>query len=75
MTAATKRSINSQVSSYSLLADGGIYICEDLHASYWPDYRGGYRRKGTFIEVSKQLIDDMHVDFHSWWQRRNRDGR
>ena len=55
---------------FPLLADGGIYICEDLHASYWPDYRGGYRRKGTFIEFSKQLIDDMHVDFHSWWQRR-----
>jgi len=23
---------------FPLLADGGIYICEDPHASYWPDY-------------------------------------
>jgi hypothetical protein len=26
--------------------------------------------QGHVHRVSKQLIDDMHVDFHSWWQLR-----
>jgi hypothetical protein len=51
---------------FPLLSDGGIYICEDLHTSYWPGfYQGGYRRRGTFIEIAKSVIDDMHADFHS----------
>jgi hypothetical protein len=50
---------------FPLLNDGGVYICEDLHAAYWPvEYRGGYQRRGTFIEVAKQIIDDLHADFH-----------
>jgi hypothetical protein len=47
------------------LAEGGIYLCEDLHTSYWgKGYGGGYRRRGTFIEYLKRLIDRMHA-FHS----------
>ncbi|MFL2911899.1 MAG: class I SAM-dependent methyltransferase [Opitutales bacterium] len=47
------------------LAEGGIYLCEDLHTSYWrKGYGGGYRRRRTFIEYLKSLIDKMHA-FHS----------
>lgn len=50
---------------FPLLSDGGIYAIEDLHTSYWPgDFEGGYRRSGTAIELTKQLIDDMHAWFH-----------
>ena len=28
---------------------GGIYICEDTHTSYWPDYSGGLNSRGSFI--------------------------
>jgi hypothetical protein len=50
---------------FPLLNDGGIYICEDLHTAYWGrKYRGGYRRRGTFIEVGKRIVDDIHADFH-----------
>jgi hypothetical protein len=45
-------------------AAGGVYICEDLHAAYSPAFDGGYRRSGTFIEVAKQIVDDIHADFH-----------
>jgi len=38
----------------------GVYLCEDLHTSYWPKYGGGLRRPGTFIERSKELIDRLH---------------
>jgi len=39
----------------------GIYICEDLHTSYWLKYGGGYKRKGTFIEYSKNIIDQLNA--------------
>jgi len=36
---------------------GGVYIVEDIHSSYWPDYKGGFGKPGTFIEKAKQLAD------------------
>jgi len=52
---------------FPLLADGGLYSVEDLHTSYWRrHYRGGYRRRGTFIEVAKDLVDGMHA----WYYKR-----
>lgn len=44
--------------------DGGIYLVEDLHTSYWSDYGGGYKRPGTFIEYAKDLVDQQHA-WHS----------
>lgn len=38
----------------------GVYLCEDLHTSYWPDWGGGYRKDGSFIEYSKHFIDSIH---------------
>jgi cephalosporin hydroxylase len=44
--------------------DGGIFLVEDLHTSYWPNYGGGYKRSGTFIEYAKDLIDQQNA-WHS----------
>ena len=41
--------------------EDGIYICEDTHTSYWPDHGGGYRRRGTFVEYSKNLIECLNI--------------
>jgi hypothetical protein len=50
---------------FPLLKEGGLYVIEDLHASYWPGFwEGGYRRKGTMIERIKDMIDDMHAWYH-----------
>jgi hypothetical protein len=49
---------------YPHISPHGLYICEDLHSSYWIDYGGGARKKGTFIEYSKNLIDQIHA-WHS----------
>ncbi len=46
------------------IKEDGIYLCEDLHTSYWLKYGGGYKRKGTFIEYSKNFIDYLNA-FHS----------
>lgn len=45
---------------FPLLADGGLYVIEDLHSSCWPDYEGGLKRAGTGIEFLKDLVDQMH---------------
>lgn len=48
---------------YNHVKKDGIYICEDLHTSYWLKYGGGYKRKGTFIEFSKKFIDKLNAHY------------
>ena len=50
--------------TWNQLKVGGIYLCEDLHTSYWPAFGGGLRLPHTFIEYSKQIIDQLHA-WHS----------
>lgn len=52
--------------------DDGVYLCEDLHTSYWNKFGGGYKRMGTFIEYSKNFIDHLH-GYHSkeWYFKVN----
>jgi hypothetical protein len=53
---------------FPMLAEGGLYLIEDLHTSYWPGvFEGGLRRRGTGIELVKGLIDEMH----DWYRRRS----
>lgn len=49
---------------WECLKEGGIYICEDLHTSYWPEYGGGYKNPISFIEYTKNLIDMLNA-WHS----------
>lgn len=49
---------------FPLLAEGGLYLIEDLHASYWAEAGGGVRRPGTAIEYVKTMIDDLHGWYH-----------
>lgn len=42
------------------LKEGGTYFVEDTHTSYWSFYGGGLRKRGTFIEYSKNLIDSLY---------------
>ena len=46
------------------LKPGGIYLCEDLHTSYWSAYGGGYKKPDSFIEYSKNWIDQLNA-WHS----------
>ncbi|WP_235822597.1 class I SAM-dependent methyltransferase [Pseudogemmobacter blasticus] len=45
------------------LNDGGLYVVEDTHTSYWPGFGGGLRKPDSMVEVAKQLVDQMH----SWY--------
>ena len=44
------------------LNPGGIYIIEDMHASYFPSHGGGFRIPGTSIEWLKGLLDALNTD-------------
>ena len=60
-----RHQITSFETLFHLLARDGTYICEDLHTSYWRGvYAGGFRRRSTFLEYAKDIIDDLHADFH-----------
>ena len=56
---------------FPLLQDDGIYMIEDLHCCYWKEFGGGYRRRGSFIEQIKTMIDDMHHWYHQKGQKIN----
>ena len=54
---------------FDKVAPNGVYLCEDVHTSYWPRWGGGYRRRGSFIEYSKHWIDELNA-WHSREPRR-----
>lgn len=45
---------------FSNLKEGGYYIVEDCHTSYWPRYGGGYKARGSFIEYAKNIVDELN---------------
>jgi hypothetical protein len=47
---------------YPAVSRNGVYVVEDLHTAYWDEYEGGLRRKGSFIETCKDLIDELNAD-------------
>jgi len=49
---------------YPHVQPNGIYLCEDVHSSLMSEFGGAYRRPGTFLEFSKQLVDRLHA-WHS----------
>jgi len=36
-------------------------MVEDTHTCYLPDYEGGVKKPGTFIEFVKDRIDDLNA--------------
>lgn len=49
------------LSLFGKLNYGGIYIIEDTHTSYWEDFGGGFKKDGSFIEITKSLVDLLHI--------------
>ena len=62
-----KQQIVSFESLFPKIKLNGIYLCEDNHTSYWFNFGGGMKRKGTYIEYIKNLIDVMHL----WYASKN----
>ena len=60
--------MNQQITTFREMfphiKDGGLYMCEDCHTSYWDEQRfpgGGLKRDGTFIEFAKNLVDELNA--------------
>jgi len=49
---------------YPRVKEGGVFLIEDLHTSYWSKYGGGFRKPGTFVEYAKNLTDQLNA-WHS----------
>jgi hypothetical protein len=52
--------ITSIETLFPMLNEGGIYLVEDCHTSYWDEYGGGRGREGTFMEWVKTHLDDLN---------------
>lgn len=59
-----KQQIVSFEELYGHIKEDGLYLCEDLHTSYWKNYGGGYKNSNSFIEYSKNFIDSINA-WHS----------
>jgi hypothetical protein len=59
-----KQQINTYEELFPFIDKNGVYLCEDLHTSYWPKFGGGYKKHSTFIEHSKNFIDYINA-WHS----------
>jgi hypothetical protein len=46
---------------YPRLSKNGVYVVEDVHTAYWEEYGGGLKRPDTFIELCKELIDELNA--------------
>jgi hypothetical protein len=47
---------------YPRMGKNGVYMVEDLHTAYWPDFGGGLKEPGSFIERAKSLVDQLNAD-------------
>lgn len=59
-----KQQINTFEEVFPYVKEDGVFLIEDLHTSYWKDFGGGYKKSSSFIEYSKNIIDDIHA-WHS----------
>lgn len=48
---------------FDRLNRGGIYIVEDLHASYMTSMSGGFLQDGAAVEWLKLFLDVVHLDY------------
>jgi hypothetical protein len=46
---------------YDHVKDDGVYLVEDCHSSYRRAHGGGHRRRQSFIEFSKDLVDELNA--------------
>ncbi len=56
-----RQQVTSVQTLFPLLADGGTYIVEDCHTSYWPEYADQEPGEPTFLEWTKGRVDDLHA--------------
>ena len=51
--------IGSFETLYSQMSPTGVYIIEDTHTSYWSNYGGGLKARGSVVEYAKDRVDEL----------------
>lgn len=56
---------------FPLLRPGGVFIIEDMHCAYWPEYEGGFFNARSAASFFKKLMDLVNIehcrnDFNPW---------
>lgn len=46
---------------YDFVSANGVYMVEDTHTCYWEEYEGGVGKPGSFIEISKALVENLNA--------------
>jgi hypothetical protein len=46
------------------ISNGGVYMCEDTHTNYWPEYGGGLKNPSTFLQYAKLVSDTMNKEYY-----------
>ena len=59
---------------FPFLKEGGVYLCEDTHTSYWPAYNGGLNVSDSFTNYCKRLTDRLNYQYtdefpEDYWAR------
>ena len=63
-----RQQINTFEELFPHITPHGVYLCEDLHTSYWREWGGGYPKRNSFIDYSKNFIDYINA-WHSKTKR------
>lgn len=56
--------VRSFLRYFSHLSNGGLYVAEDLHCSYWQEFGGGLYHPYSSMAFFKQLVDIVN---HEHW--------
>lgn len=48
---------------YPKLSKNGLYVVEDLHTAYWEEFGGGVHNDDSFINISKEFVDQLNADY------------
>jgi SAM-dependent methyltransferase len=46
---------------YHRISPFGLYLLEDLHTCYWEQYGGGLNEPASFMEFTKQKLDEINA--------------
>ncbi len=63
--------IKSFARYFPCILDGGVFVAEDLHCSYWQEYEGGLYDPFSSISFFKALADI--INFEHWGVDKSRD--
>lgn len=56
--------IGGFLSYFPLISEGGVYIVEDMHASYWESYGGGLHNQKAAHSFFKILTDALQINHY-----------